>query len=184
MSKKTYKKGGLWPVLIIAFITILGGIVVLVRYGDRIFKPPVAERAALKEVDIFFSSEDGQYLKAEKWRIKPDSTESEIREVLTFLIKGPRDTNLGKTLPDGTRVVDVSVKGGTAFVNFSSEIMKNHPGGSSGELQTIYSIVDTITLNFPDVKDVQILVDGKKEDTLAGHIDISLPLGPYKKIIS
>ena len=57
------------------------------------------------------------------------------------------------------------------------------PGGSTGEILTIYSIVDTLTLNFPEIKDVQILVEGRKKDTIAGHIDITTPLAPDKQII-
>ncbi len=179
------KKGGLRPVIIIAFITLIAGIFLLVRFGDRLFRTQqVAEQAASKEVDIYFSSADGEHLKAERRRISQGPKESEIKEVLTILVKGPRNPDFGRTVPDGTRVLDVSVKGRTAFADFSSEIIKNHPGGSSGELETIYSIVDTITLNFPEIMDVQILVEGKKEETLAGHIDISLPLAPDRKIIS
>ena len=56
----------------------------------------------------------------------------------------------------------------------------NHPGGSTAELQTIYSVVNTLTLNFPGIKKVQLLIDGSVHDTLAGHIVISIPLGPEK----
>ena len=70
-----------------------------------------------------------------------------------------------------------------AFLNFSKEISERHPGGSSAELQTIYSIVNTVTLNFPDIKKVQLLIEGKKVNTLAGHIDISFPLSQDKDLI-
>ncbi len=187
--KKNGASTGLWRALAIALITIIGGIAVLAIFEDRLIKPRIPEKTSLnekneKQVDIFFSSEDGEYLRAERWGIRPGTTESEIREALAALIKGPRNSRYGKTLPVGVRLLNVNVKDSTAIANFSSEIIRNHPGGSSGELQTIYSIVDTITLNFKNIKDVQILVEGKKEKTLAGHIDISLPLGPDRKIIS
>jgi len=183
--ERSPKKGGLRPVIIIALITLIGGIFLLVRFGDRLFRTPhVAEQAALKEVDIYFGSADGEHLLAEKRQIRQGPKELEIKEILTILINGPRSSDFGRTIPDGTRVLDVSVKGRTAFADFSSEIMKNHPGGSSGELETIYSIVNSITLNFPEITDVQILVEGKKEETLAGHIDISLPIAPDRKMIS
>jgi hypothetical protein len=34
-----------------------------------------------------------------------------------------------------------------------------------------------VTVNLPDIAAVQILVDGKQVDTLAGHIDLRYPLG-------
>jgi hypothetical protein len=52
-----------------------------------------------------------------------------------------------------------------------------------GPESTIYSIVNTVALNFPEIEAVQILVDGGKRDTLAGHIRIDFPLVPNKNII-
>jgi germination protein M len=184
-KKSPAQRGLIRTVIIAAFITLIGGIILLARFGDKLFRTPqVTEQSASKEVDIYFSSADGEHLKAEKRRIRQGPKESEIKEVLTTLLKGPVNPDFGRTMPDGTRVLDVSIKGRTAFADFSSEIIKNHPGGSSGEFETVYSIVNTITLNFPEIKDVQILVEGKKEETLAGHIDISIPLAPDRKIIS
>ena len=51
-----------------------------------------------------------------------------------------------------------------------------HPGGSLDELLTVYTIVDALTANLPAVTAVQLLVDGKEVDTLAGHVDLSRPL--------
>jgi hypothetical protein len=51
-----------------------------------------------------------------------------------------------------------------------------HPGGSTNELLTIYTIVDALTLNLPAITAVQLLVDGKEVDTLAGHVDLRRPL--------
>lgn len=191
--RKSRKKGGLWTVLITAFLTVIIGIIILSYFGDRISRhvrkktpPSVQEKTpqkeALKEINVFFSDEEGLHIKAEKRRVRKASLDAEVKEALEALIEGPR-SGLASAIPEGTRLLGVKVKGPTAFIDFSSEIIKNHPGGSSGELQTIYSIIDTVALNFPAIKEVQILVEGKKEETLAGHIDISLPLGPDTGII-
>ena len=39
-----------------------------------------------------------------------------------------------------------------------------------------YSIVNALTVNLPAIQRVQILVDGKEVDTLAGHVDLRHPL--------
>ena len=44
------------------------------------------------------------------------------------------------------------------------------------ELFTIYAIVNALTVNLPAVTRVQILIDGKEVDTLAGHVDLRHPL--------
>jgi spore germination protein GerM len=63
-----------------------------------------------------------------------------------------------------------------AFVDLSREASANHPGGSFTELMTVYAIVNAVTTNLPAVLRVQILVDGREADTLAGHVDLRRPL--------
>lgn len=180
-KKKSGKKGGIITVLLAAAATVIIGIVLLSLFGDKLPKS-ITDRTA-KEVNIYFTDEEGTNLKAESHMIKKGSLEAEINESLSELIKGPADKDLANPLPDGTKLVGIEVKGDIAAVNFSPELVSKHPGGSSWEIQTVYSIVNTVILNFPEVKKVQILVAGKKQKTIAGHIDVSLPLGPDKKII-
>ena len=63
-----------------------------------------------------------------------------------------------------------------AFVDLSRDAGANHPGGSFSELLTVYAIVNAVTTNLPAVERVQILIDGKEADTLAGHVDLRRPL--------
>jgi hypothetical protein len=58
----------------------------------------------------------------------------------------------------------------------SPEIVTAHPGGSLNELLTIYTVVHALTLNLPAITSVQLLVNGKEVDTLAGHVDLRRPL--------
>ena len=65
--------------------------------------------------------------------------------------------------------------GGDAYVDVSREIITGHPGGSLNEALTVYTLVNALTTNF-HVTSVQVLVDGKPIDTLAGHLDLRQPL--------
>jgi hypothetical protein len=65
---------------------------------------------------------------------------------------------------------------GEAFVDLSSDARVKHTGGALDEILTIYAIVDSLTVNLPAITKVQILVDGKEVDTLAGHVDLRHPL--------
>ncbi|HEV7500454.1 MAG TPA: hypothetical protein VGQ33_10650, partial [Vicinamibacteria bacterium] len=47
---------------------------------------------------------------------------------------------------------------------------------SHDELLSVYSIVNSLTVNFPAIKRVQIHFDDRPAETLAGHIDLSRPL--------
>jgi hypothetical protein len=79
-------------------------------------------------------------------------------------------------IPAGTtlRAFYVTDKG-DAFVDVSG-ISAGHPGGSLTELLTVHAVVNAVTANLPAVQRVQILVDGKEVDTIAGHVDIRQPL--------
>ncbi|MCX7846123.1 MAG: GerMN domain-containing protein [Dictyoglomaceae bacterium] len=97
------------------------------------------------------------------------------KDVISELIKGPKNDKLKTPIPSGTKILGISIKKDIAYVNFSKELKKNHPGGSLGEILTIYSIVNTLTeLSF--VKKVQILIDSAVIESLVGHMDISEPL--------
>jgi flagellar basal body-associated protein FliL len=41
------------------------------------------------------------------------------------------------------------------------------------ELLAVYALVNTLTQNFPEVRQVRILMDGREAQTLAGHIDLT-----------
>ena len=84
---------------------------------------------------------------------------------------------LVSAIPAETKLRDVFVtERGDAFVDLSGDIVARHPGGSLAEIFTVYSIVNALTVNLPAVIRVQILVDGKEIDTLAGHVDLRHPL--------
>jgi spore germination protein GerM len=80
-------------------------------------------------------------------------------------------------IPPGVTLRDVFItERGDAFVDLSADITTKHPGGSLDEIFTVYSIVNALTVNLPAIQRVQILVDGKEVDTLAGHVDLRHPL--------
>jgi len=80
-------------------------------------------------------------------------------------------------LPPGTRVLDAAyTQGGTVFIDFSTELESSRGVGVEEERVVVQGIVTTIIENFPAVRGVLILVDGKTPKT--GHFDLSRPLRP------
>jgi len=125
------------------------------------------------EVNLYFSDSQAMYLVPEKRKIP--QTPSLAKQVVIELIKGPENPNLYPTIPQETQVNEVYIADDIVYIDLSEEIFKNHPGGSSGELMTVYSIVNTLTEITP-IRAVQILVEGNEKESLVGHIDISVPL--------
>jgi len=77
----------------------------------------------------------------------------------------------------------VTVKDGTAAIDFDRNLVDLHPGGSASEIMTLYSLTNTVILNVPSVKKVTILIEGKILETIKGHIDTSSPLELNRDLI-
>jgi hypothetical protein len=98
------------------------------------------------------------------------------REILAAQLQ-PAPEPYVSVVPTGTTLRAFYITSrGDAFVDLSREASVNHPGGSFTELLTVYAIVNAVTANLPAVQRVQLLVDGKEVDTLAGHVDLRRPL--------
>jgi spore germination protein GerM len=126
---------------------------------------------------LFYASSDGQSLVGIKRDVPAGNgvVEQGRQILLTELQAAPQP--YVRVIPEGTvlRAFYVTDRG-DAFVDLSPEVSRAHPGGSLNELMTVYALVNAVTANLPAVERVQILVDGKEVDALAGHVDIRRPL--------
>ena len=140
-------------------------------------KPPVVETVPVK---VYFGTHNGRYLVAEVYPMKPGP--QLMQQALETMANGPRSSDLVAVIPKATKVKSVVVRDRMAIVDFSSELVKRGFGGSATEILAVAAIVNTLT-EFPEVERVQILVEGKKVDTLFGHIDVYDPLSRSPGII-
>ena len=130
-----------------------------------------------KKVHLYFADKGNSFLIAEERTISQSSDPAEFgRTIIEALIKGPLE-GLMRTIPvDTTLNAFYFTQDGTAYVDLTEEVKDHHPGGIKTELITIYSIVNSLTLNIPEIDAVKILVGGHESMTLAGHIDLRFPL--------
>ena len=122
---------------------------------------------------LYFADSTAEKVRPEIRNVPVDNART-AWAALRELIAGPTKAGLFPSIPSGTVVLDLSIANGTCTVNFSREFIDNHGGGSAGELMTLASIVNTLT-EFPSVKRVMILVEGKAGETL-GNILLDKPL--------
>jgi len=190
-SKKSGSKGFFFAILIGICIVLF-----LVFRQDimDVFKPRVTKKnvsgtektvpQTKKTVTLYFSDDEGEYLAGEKREIlKKSSVQEEAKELVTELTHGPKG-KLIPTLPAETKLLALELdEPGIAKVSFNRALVKGHPGGSSAELMTVYSVVNSLTLNFPEIKRVQILVEGKEIETITGHLSLKKPLPANPSII-
>ena len=136
-------------------------------------------------VKLFFQAADRPGLAIEERSVKfSTDLAGQVRAVVEELVRGPK-AGLQPTLAPDTRVLEVFVSArGVAYVDLSKEARVVVPGGSEAELITVYSIVNSLTANFPALKRVQILVDDKPATTLAGHVDLTRALPPDMTLLA
>ncbi len=134
------------------------------------------ENSKKPTVHLYFSDKDHSFLKAETRDLFHSEYPADFGKIIVeALIEGPR-SGLMRTIPENTTLKAFYVtRDGTAYVDISDTIRDAHPGGVKSELFTIYSMVNSLTLNIPEIDAVKILIDGKEAMTLDGHIDIRFP---------
>jgi hypothetical protein len=188
-SRKKKKKTKF--LLLFLLIGVVSGFLVFffVSLFDFVY-PPVSERetAARKEkveVVLYFSDANERFLVREKrYVVKEKDAAGQAKELVKALLEGSK-AGLVSTLPRKTDLRNVTVaKDQTATVNFDRNLVTMHPGGSASEMATIYSLTNTLISNIPDIKRVKILIDGKEQESLKGHIDMRRPFVLNKGILA
>jgi spore germination protein GerM len=158
------------------------------RYGNRpapapSFAPITASPSASSpsgrtiKAKLFYVAGDGTHLTSVERDVNyGDGTLEQAREIVAAQIAAVPEP-LVSPVPEGTTLRALFItERGDAYVDLSGSIASGHPGGVTNELLTVYALVDVLTTNLPSVSAVQILVDGKEVDTLAGHVDLRRPL--------
>lgn len=129
-------------------------------------------------VRLFYDNETSALLEGESRSVPyQEDLRAQLKEVFDELLAGPQ-TGLARVIPEGATLLDLFIsKDGVVYADFSSDLADKQPGGTEAEIHTVYSIVNTVTYNFPQLKRVQILVNDQEVDSLNGHLDLGHPLG-------
>jgi spore germination protein GerM len=140
--------------------------------------PASAPATAVRRITaiLFYVSEDGLSLAPVQREVPFESNVTEqARAIIEAQLTAPPP--LVSAIPSDTKLREIFVtERGDAFVDLSGDVTAKHTGGSLEEILTVYAIVNALTVNLPAISRVQILVDGKEVDTLAGHVDLRHPL--------
>lgn len=130
-------------------------------------------------IALYFNSKDTNTLVPEARNIDvKELTKEPYQTLMNLLIEGPKGEKFERTIPEGTKVNKIELKGNVLWVDVSKEFIQNHPNGAEAESRTVYSIVNTMT-QLNEVSSVKIVVDGKEDcafsDNALSLKDIFLP---------
>jgi len=146
--------------------------------------PAPPPEVALINATLFYASTDGLTLVPVSQEVPlAEGLAPQGREILAAQLQVPPPLYLS-AIPEGTELRGFYVtERGDAFVDLSLEATLQHSGGSAAELLTVYAIVHAVTANLATIQRVQILIDGREADTLAGHVDLRRPLKPDPSLV-
>jgi len=122
---------------------------------------------------------DDGVISREKVRRAIKVSDSPLTDAIGALLAGPsieeRKKGLTSLIPEGTKLISILVRGSTAYLNFNEQFQFNSHG-VEGYVQQLRQVIWTAT-EFESVKDVQILIDGRRLDYLGPEgIHIGKPL--------
>jgi hypothetical protein len=152
---------------------------------------PVAPAAAAApavpriKATLYFASEDGMRLVPAEVDVPlAEGAVAQARSIVEAQLSAEAPSPLLSTIPKGAALRGIFIsQRNEAFVDLDPAIRSAHPGGTLQELMTVYTIVNVLLTNLPNLREVQILIGGQEVDTLAGHVDLRRPLRKNEGLI-
>ncbi len=142
-----------------------------------------SKQEAPKSVEVELYYPDATATKLVSVKKKLDITkEDKYNAAVHALMQDPKEKNVTGIFPKTAKLRSVRLQGDIAVVDFDSNIRKGFSGGSTGERFLVGSVVNTLT-NFPEIKKVRFLLDGKEIESLAGHMDLTEPVARMNSLM-
>lgn len=106
------------------------------------------------------------------------------QDILGALMAGPPNSDLASTFPTDTKLIALFIsEEGRAWVDLGIGDGRLKNMDTVSELLAIYSIVNSLALNIPGVKQVKLLVNGSDVATLGGHVSLKYFYKPNMLIV-
>lgn len=110
-------------------------------------------------VSLYFKNDNGLIPEARLIDVK-ELINNPYKKILNMLIDGPKNENLKKTIPEGTKINKIEKEGENLIIDFSSEFIEKHIGGELEEKLTIQAIVKTVT-ELTEINGIKIKINGE-----------------------
>jgi len=145
----------------------------------------VENKVAMRTVSLYYESENLLLAPEKRDLPLPENPAGALGLVMRELLKGSADAAVPRLLPADTLIRGAYLlPDGTAFVDLGGPTLtQGWTTGSHQELMAIYSMVQTVTANFPEAKKVRVLVNGEPAETLAGHVSLSRAFSPAPSMV-
>lgn len=125
------------------------------------------------DLTLYFANETGDKLVEETVSVRYNSNLSKEKLIVEQLMKGPSSQGHQPTIPQGTKLLGVSVKDGVCYVNFDEGMNRTIPGVKPEMM--VYSVINSVTEGGSAGR-VQISIDGDSNFNFQESVKLSEPL--------
>jgi hypothetical protein len=142
--------------------------------SDALPVPPPAS-GPTETVTLYVADDAAGMLRARSAQIPlPGGRQQRAEELLRALLRIYQQPGAAHPLAPAADIRSIYlVAPGTAVIDLNAAFADQHRSGILSEQLTVNSLVETLALNVPGINRVNILVEGKTRDTLAGHADLT-----------
>jgi len=138
---------------------------------------PVAPPASgpTEAVTLYVADDEAGTLRARSAQIPlPGGRQQRAEELLRALLRIYQQPGAAHPLSPASDIRSIYlVDPGAAVIDLNAAFADQHRSGILSEQLTVNSLVETLAVNVPGIQQVNILVEGKTRDTLAGHADLT-----------
>jgi len=136
-------------------------------------KPPAS--SLTETINVVVARDDTGELHRQSISIPAfDNRQQRAQEILRQLLSIYQQKDSPHPLTATAEIRDVYlINPNMAVIDMNSALADGQTSGILAEELTLVSLVQTLSLNVPELTGVKLLVDGKERETLAGHIDLS-----------
>ena len=161
---------------LLIFISIVIFLILIIFFGIYINKNKQAKikKEIIPEQEIsdnqlrqtivtlyFFGKQSG--------KLEPEARKIDVKELINnpyqylinLLIQGPKNNELIKLIPDGTKLNNIEINDNIVYIDFSEELIDEQTLGEEQELLIINSVLKTL-LGLNEVNGIKILINGEE----------------------
>lgn len=142
----------------------------------KVYTRPVVPPGAgpMQEITLWVAYDTDGMLHARQVQASlPSETGERAKHVLRSLFAVYLERRSPHPIGDGSDVKDVyKLSDDTLVIDLNAPFADAHRSGVFVEELTMFSMLQSLAANVPNVARVKFLVDGKERETLAGHADL------------
>jgi hypothetical protein len=137
-------------------------------------------------VKLYFAGHDRQLHSEQREIPVQKDLVTHLGRVVEELLAGPVSEDFLPALPPGMTASWVHInEAGVVYVDLQFAGEGPFPAwGSRHEMLAVFSVVNSLFANTPEITSVVLLRDGQQEPTFAGHLDTSRPLHANTQLVA